>query len=282
MWTTRLMLENLTATESTFVTLTYSEETVPCISLSPSRIMTLVPRDLETWLKRYRKAVYPARVRYFAVGEYGTKEARPHYHVALFGAKGCIYEDSRLSPRELCDCNSCVLLRATWPNGFVHQGTVELKSMQYLCSYMLKGMYRRDDARLKGREPEFRRMSLRPGIGGHSAMYLADALRLYGMAENPVLPATYRFGQRLLPIGKYLRQRVRVALGRDKNASVEEVEEAKARMQPLYEIAARFTDQSLYKTRRVSDVVLYKLLVEANREKARQVEAREKIFNRGK
>lgn len=272
------MLENLVHEKSTFVTLTYSEETVSYIEQSCVIGMTLVPRDLETWLKRMRKAVMPERLRFFGIGEYGSKWERPHFHVALFGVEGCVYSDSRLAPERVCSCASCVRLRDTWGAGFVHQGTIELKSMQYLCSYMLKGMYRRDDVRLHGREPEFRRMSLRPGIGAGAAVYLANALRSAGMGEDRVTPAAYRFGSRILPIGKYVRGKVRKELGFGEKATEEEVLVAKERLRPLYDIAARLTEKTVSRT--VSDKLLYRLLVEANKEKARQLEVREKIFTR--
>lgn len=273
------MLENLSCEKSSFVSLTYSEETVPCIRGFTSIEMTLVPRDVQMWLKRLRKAVAPERLRFFAVGEYGTERERPHYHVAVFGYEGCWYGDSRLSPDELCRCPSCVLLRGTWPKGFVHQGTIELKSMQYLCSYMLKGMYRRDDVRLRGREPEFRRMSLRPGIGAYAMSVVSEDVNRFGLVRNRVVPAALRIGGRILPIGKYLRGRLRQELGLGDVATVEEVEVAKERMQSMYALAQAFTDQSVaYGAERVSDKVLYAVLVEANREKARQLEVREKIW----
>lgn len=271
----RLMLENLSVRYSSFVTLTYADEYLPLSGV----YATLRLSDYQKWLKRLRKAIYPEKVRYFVVGEYGGITERPHYHCALFGIRGCVYEDSRLAPRELCDCDSCVLLRSTWPSGFVHQGTIELKSMQYLVGYLLKGMYRRDDERLRGREPEFSRMSLRPGIGAVAMSVVARDLDKYVELDKSMPPPALRIGNRILPIGRYLRKRLRMEMGLGDVATEKEVEAAREKMRPLYEIAKAYTDQSLaYGEERVSDKVLYRLLVEANREKARQLEAREKIW----
>lgn len=61
-----------------FVTLTYNDENLPVSG-------SLVKQDLQKFLKRLRKAVYPKKIKYYSCGEYGDKNNRPHYHLILFG-----------------------------------------------------------------------------------------------------------------------------------------------------------------------------------------------------
>ena len=56
-----------------FVTLTYDDDHVP---KDKSGRLVLRPDDLKNFLKRVRKDVYPGKIRYYAVGEYGRSEER--------------------------------------------------------------------------------------------------------------------------------------------------------------------------------------------------------------
>lgn len=77
-WALRCYLEMQEHTQAAFVTLTYDEQHLP---------LCLIVRDLQLWLKRFRKAVGADRpIRHFACGEYGSLNKRPHYHALLFGA----------------------------------------------------------------------------------------------------------------------------------------------------------------------------------------------------
>lgn len=215
------MLENLKWSEASFVTLTYAPEN---LCLVTGGIGTLVPKDSQDWLKRLRLAISPARVRYYLVGEYGEENGGPHYHVALFGYAGCVYGDSRLCPggkrgRE-CDCPSCILVRKTWGKGRVHQGVIERKSCQYIAGYTVEGMTDGRDFRLAGRHPEFARMSLRPGIGGDAMWDVVEVVRKFGLEG----PDALRHGSRVLPLGRYLGERIRKGLGCEKKGYLEEAE----------------------------------------------------------
>lgn len=80
-WALRCQLELQRHDCASFVTLTYDDAHLPD---------TLVKRDLQLWLKRLRSALQrgltPDRtIRFFACGEYGETNGRPHYHAILFG-----------------------------------------------------------------------------------------------------------------------------------------------------------------------------------------------------
>lgn len=202
------MLEAAQHERNAFVTLTYNKEFVPADG-------SLVPVDCQLWVKRLRRAVAPSRFRFFLVGEYGDDSWRPHYHAGLFGYPGCAYGQSRYSARIIDCCYWCDLVRDTWGRGHVFVGNLEADSAQYLAGYVTKKMTARDDPRLEGRHPEFGRMSLRPGIG-HDAMYdVADILLKYDVDCSVDVPKGLRHGRSILPLGRYLRRRLREMVGED-------------------------------------------------------------------
>ena len=60
-----------------FLTLTYAESRLP-------ENGSLRSKDLQLFFKALRRRV-KERIRYFAVGEYGSETKRPHYHALLYG-----------------------------------------------------------------------------------------------------------------------------------------------------------------------------------------------------
>lgn len=82
-WTIRLLAEKQYWDKSSFVTLTYDDEHL--------KDMSLHPEDLTKFLKRLRKYL-DVPIKYYACGEYGSKTARPHYHLILFGVGQSKYE----------------------------------------------------------------------------------------------------------------------------------------------------------------------------------------------
>lgn len=180
----------------------------------------------------------PSRFRFYAVGEYGDETSRPHYHLALFGYKGCLYGLSRYSERRQSCCVSCDLVRDTWGKGQIYIGSLEPHSAQYIAGYVTKKMTSKDDPRLNGRHPEFARMSLRPGIGFGYLDELTQAFLKFNLdASESDVPVTLRHGDRLLPLGRYLRKKMRgMVFGDEKTPEV--VIKARAEeMRPLREIA---------------------------------------------
>lgn len=148
-WSFRLMQEEKRSSESHFITLTYDTKTVPITS---NGFMSLDKRDIQLFFKRLRKALdgQPS-IKYYAVGEYGGKTARPHYHLLLFNCP--------VGP-----------IQNAWGKGQVHYGTVSGASVGYTLKYMhkpgWKPLHRNDD-----RVPTFSLMSKRLGEN-----YLTDAM----------------------------------------------------------------------------------------------------------
>lgn len=225
-WKHRIMLEAALHECNSFVTLTYNPENLPLDgSLDPSH-----PRD---WLKRLRRRVAPSTFRFFLVGEYGDDSQRPHYHAGLFGFPGCVYGQSDYSRTRRTCCHWCELVRESWGKGHVYLGTLEPDSAQYLAGYVTKKMTRKDDPRLNGRHPEFGRMSLRPGIG-HDAMYdVASVLLQYNQEDKTDVPNALAHGRSQLPLGRYLRSRLRMMVGKDGKISQEAMDELSQEMRVL-------------------------------------------------
>lgn len=233
-WAHRIELEAMAHENNSFWTLTYDDEHVPANG-------SLVPSHLRDFLKRFRKAIEPARMRYFAVGEYGESTQRPHYHVAAFNVEGCHSGSTAVSRRTNSCCPSCDRLRDIWKLGLVHQGELTPQSAEYVAGYTVKklGDCDADDDVLAGRHPEFARMSLRPGIGSVALDQIAKTIEQYGpLAHALDVPVALRHGAKKKPLGKYLRRKLRLQLGRPENAPPEVLEKIEVEMQVLREAAA--------------------------------------------
>lgn len=173
-WVCRMQLERREHQHAAFVTLTYNDECLP-----PDG--SVQKRDLQNFLKRLRQEVAPRQLRYYAVGEYGDKSWRPHYHLIVFG----------LSPTEGKTVEKC------WPSGFIKMGTAESSSMGYVAGYVVKKMTNPKDKRLEGRKPEFALMSLRPGIG-------------HGIVQRMVNSYNTESGMLMFDKGGWIAERLRV------------------------------------------------------------------------
>jgi len=138
-WSFRLQQEGKISSSAHFLTLTYDTSFVP---ISPDGEMQLCVRDVQLFIKRLRKrAKGKLPIKYYLVGEYGTKTLRPHYHLILFNA-------------ELSD------IQPAWDMGDIYYGEVNGASIGYTLKYMCKeSKLDENDTRKK----EFSLMSKRLG-----------------------------------------------------------------------------------------------------------------------
>lgn len=227
-WIHRLILEQYQHQSSTFVTLTYDDKHIP-------EGGTLVPKDLTDWLKRFRKALSPLNIRYYAVGEYGENTERPHYHVIIFGSPGCFRPYVRKG--EACPCATCRVYQRTWNKGFSFVGDVTEQSLKYVASYVSKSTLKSGDRRLFGRNPEFARMSLKPGIGYAQAKNIVNTLTTDAgcdiMETIDDVPFSITHGNISYPLGNYLRRKIRKELGHDEKAPPCAIQKQKEKVQEL-------------------------------------------------
>lgn len=221
-----MMLEAMQHEFSSFITLTYDDVNLPADG-------SLRPSDMQLWLKRFRKRVAPLSIRYFGCGEYGDRTYRPHYHLAVFGYRGCTVGFLK---NGACQCQQCLIVRETWGLGHVMVGELTVKSAQYITGYVAKKMTRPDNPVLQGRHPEFARMSLRPGIGAGAVPDVASAVMQYKYdAKVGDVPVDLRHGSAKLPLGRYLRRMLRVQCGLDENAPPSVIEALRSGLLPVYE-----------------------------------------------
>jgi len=224
------MLEATQHEGNSFVTLTYDDEHLP-------EGHELRPKDLSSFLKRLRKSIYPLKIRYFGVGEYGEQTKRPHYHLALFGYQQCEKGVTRPNRSGYC-CDLCDRVQRNWAMGNIYSGGLETTSAAYIAGYVTKKLTNPDDPRLEGKHPEFARMSLKPGIGSEFTHEIANTLLTHRLDTPENIPTHLRHGSTHLPLGRYLRRHLvaRTGLSQDE-VTAYGMAKAEAKMSPLREAA---------------------------------------------
>lgn len=152
-----------------------------------NQLGTLFQPDLARFFKRLRRR--HGQFRFYAVGEYGERLGRPHYHVLAFGIA--------LSPESLRD---------VWGMGHVHIGNVEAASINYCVEYALKREKREALIDLR-RQPEFAVMSRNPGIGAYALSEIRQAI----MRSQPLpsgellIPDYFTLLGKKYPVPRFLR-----------------------------------------------------------------------------
>lgn len=158
-WSLRLEHEYLFSDSAFFITLTYNDLHIP---RTKEGYQTLHKKHVQDYIKRLRNdhVKYVSKtlkiskkevknrakpIRYYAVGEYGSKTRRPHYHLILFNM----------------DIDNLAPLSNQWKKGFTDVGTVTSASINYVTKYMFKQFNRKTDKRT----PPFSLMSKKPIIG---------------------------------------------------------------------------------------------------------------------
>lgn len=165
-WSLRLEHEYMFSDSAYFITLTYNDESLP---RTKEGYPTLVKKHVQNYIKRLRNAhtaylkqeqrkvnndfkITSKKIRYYAVGEYGSQTRRPHYHLLLFNY----------------DIDNTNQFIAKWKNtstaqsyGHVDVGNVTAASINYVTKYMFKGFNKKTDKR----QSPFSLMSKKPIIG---------------------------------------------------------------------------------------------------------------------
>lgn len=217
-WAFRLRKEDERSAASFFVTLTY--EKPPISRIGKMTLNSSLPggkkpseksphRDLQTFFKRLRKGTFGTTWKYYAVGEYGSENWRPHYHIILFAS-------TYRTKDELL-----VELYKAWTSGYIDVGTVTGASVAYVLKYVQKPSripeFNGDD-----RLSEFSLMS--KGLGEN---FLTNATKDFyreNLEKNYVIQDGYKlamprfYRERILSPVEKLKQRQiirRVSLERD-------------------------------------------------------------------
>lgn len=164
-WAIRCVCESKMHEDNVFLTLTYNDESL----VYGKDRATLYPRDLQLFMKRLRKAKGEG-IKYYACGEYGEANLRPHYHACIFGTD---FKDKKLySVRNQVKNYTSEEANALWQGGNVILGDVNFETAAYTARYVMNrdsspAYMRNEIAAKNGIYPEFVRMSRRPGIGAN-------------------------------------------------------------------------------------------------------------------
>lgn len=183
-WVFRLMEESKNYENAHFITLTYTTKSVP---ISHNGFMTLDKKDLQNFFKRLRK-LQDGKIKYYAVGEYGTNNKRPHYHAIVFNVENVsYYEKAWTLDGDLI--------------GGVHVGNVSGDSIAYTLKYIDKQQFKRSFNR-DDRIPEFPLMSKKLGES-----YINEQTISYHKADLSRLYLTKLGGYRIA-LPRYYRQKI--------------------------------------------------------------------------
>jgi len=211
-WTFRLEQELKLAYSGYFITLTYDDVQLPIkkedhpiarlahlVNTYGNRVFSevgvpsLYKKDVQDFIKRMRakqdylinsnllKNTYYNRysIRYYAVGEYGEKTKRPHYHMIVFNIHPEIAED----------------IEKIWGMGHVVVKSAGTESIHYTTKYCIKRVGQFD----KTKVPPFNLMSKKPPLGigyyysagrYHKDTLSTQAVNIHGKKVN--MPAFYK------------------------------------------------------------------------------------------
>lgn len=165
-WAIRCVHESKLYEKNSFITLTYANEHLPD-DYSVSK------REWQLFMKRLREGT-SHQFRFFACGEYGDLNYRPHYHALLFNydvSDKVLYSEERGNK-----LYTSKTLSKFWPYGLATLGAVTYQSAAYCTRYVMKKMTgdKADDhywrinpltQQLVRQAPEFALMSRMPGLG---------------------------------------------------------------------------------------------------------------------
>lgn len=159
-WAVRCHLELRQHDRVCWTTLTYDDEHLPP-GLEKEHLVGFLKRLRRRREYATRDEKRPERLRFFASGEYGETNGRPHYHAILFGTSVEAKKD----------------IEAAWPYGFSRVDPVGPGTIEYVAGYCAKKIGWREEYgdvidRSTGEVIEerprapFVHMSRNPGIGG--------------------------------------------------------------------------------------------------------------------
>lgn len=188
-----------------FITLTYNDENLPisrdfvdadtgeCFTLSCPP--TLVKKELQNFFKRLRFHT-KADLRYFAVGEYGTRTSRPHYHAILYSSIDFVPRFSHFT-RNRVPLYRSAFLEQSWDFGFCSISELTIGRIGYTLKYVTK-----EGKVIPGTEPQFKVNSQRLGNNVFTPdmvdFWFSDPANFYIRYDGNIIPMPKYFKDILL------------------------------------------------------------------------------------
>lgn len=175
-WSVRLLQEMPYHEKCCFITLTYSEDFVPD---------GLQKKEFQDFLKRLRKRT-DQKIKYFACGEYGDKNGRPHFHACIFGLG---VEDTPI-------------IEASWNMGRIEVTPLLPERINYATGYITKKLYGEEARReYVDKQPPFQLIS--KGLGKEYVLDNEKYLRQkYEMNVNGIQQNLPRYYKKVLDMPK--------------------------------------------------------------------------------
>lgn len=204
-----------------FLTLTYDEKHVP----RRKGIRTLYFRHVQLFFKKLRKS--GASLKYVAVGEYGKKTGRPHYHVILWTTA------------------SSQLISQKWHHGHVHFGTLNAASILYSLKYIIQP--KEGDNEIKQKT----RAQFSKGLG---LSYMTAALQYWHNPDDTLENAKFYsiIDTKKVPLPRYYRNKIFTKWLQREHGKEVYYQSIKKRRQELRDLR-KFHDEPLkyYKQKRI-------------------------------
>lgn len=114
------------------------------VTYEDNQVAVLVNRHLQLFIKRFRKYVsqkYNEKIRYYAIGEYGTQSLRPHWHILFFYSSSQLARDFETVQQfgtKSRPIQTPVFLRSLWKFGHIDSKQTDGKAYFYVSSYVNK------------------------------------------------------------------------------------------------------------------------------------------------
>ena len=172
-WADRCMAEAQYHEKNVFLTLTYNDKWLP-EPQEGSVIHPLRKDHIQKFMKRLRKRFPEQLIRFFACGEYGPKNMRPHYHLLLFGL---YLPDLVMTRKDLKNgffYYESDIIKDLWSDPKTHESygfhllsDLNWNTCAYTARYIVKKQKGNNAAIYEelNYPPEFSLMSRKPGIG---------------------------------------------------------------------------------------------------------------------
>ena len=107
------------------------------------------------------------------------------------------------------------IIQKAWGKGFVNVSEFNHQTAAYCSKYIIKQLQGPQNS--KQQVHEYSRMSNRPGIGADAMAVIGETLHstpgLNAIEKNRDVPHQIRINGKLLPLGSYLRKRLRKEIG---------------------------------------------------------------------
>lgn len=202
-WSFRLVNETKYHISQEFITLTYDTQHVPIVT--GQYPMSLSKQHVQDFIKRVRKH-NSDRIKYFAVGEYGSQKNRPHYHIIIFGA-------------------SKEAIAKSWQFGQIYFGYDTSPAAIGYCLKYISKPGKVPETKNDRRTPEFQLVSKGMGIG-----YITEQSKKFHQSDLTNCVLNIPGGSKIMSMPRYYKQKIYT---KEQLGILKGIQEAQAKIKEL-------------------------------------------------